>query len=68
MIDEPIRMLRHDPDDARGCIACPLFHGVPRDGGCLALAGTHVCQDCGMVWRPANVPTVGVRFLPGHED
>lgn len=26
---------------------------------------THACQACGMVWRPAKVPTVGVRFLPG---
>lgn len=27
---------------------------------------THVCQDCGMTWRPALVATVGVQFLPGH--
>lgn len=26
---------------------------------------THACQKCGLVWRPAIVPTVGVRFLPG---
>jgi rubredoxin len=26
---------------------------------------THACQYCGMVWRPAVVNTVGVRFLPG---
>jgi predicted DNA-binding transcriptional regulator AlpA/rubredoxin len=29
---------------------------------------THACQHCGMVWRPAIVPTVGVRFLPGFRD
>lgn len=29
---------------------------------------THACQSCGMVWRPALVPTVGVRFLPGFKD
>jgi predicted RNA-binding Zn-ribbon protein involved in translation (DUF1610 family) len=29
---------------------------------------THACQDCGMVWRPALVPTVGVLFLPGFKD
>lgn len=29
--------IAHDPDDPRGCIECPLFHGVPRDGGCRAL-------------------------------
>lgn len=27
---------------------------------------THACQSCGMVWRPAVCPTVGVRFLPGY--
>lgn len=29
---------------------------------------THACQDCGMAWRPAAVPTVGVRFLPGFKN
>lgn len=29
---------------------------------------THACQHCGMVWRPALVPTVGVQFLPGFKD
>lgn len=29
---------------------------------------THACQTCGMVWRPAIVPTVGVRFLPGFKN
>lgn len=29
---------------------------------------THACQKCGNVWRPAIVPTVGVRFLPGFHD
>lgn len=29
---------------------------------------THACQECGMVWRPAVVPTVGVQFLPGFRD
>jgi hypothetical protein len=29
---------------------------------------THACQACGMVWRPAIVPTVGVQFLPGFKD
>lgn len=26
---------------------------------------THACQECGVLWAPAVVPTVGVRFLPG---
>lgn len=29
---------------------------------------THACQHCGMCWRPAIVPTVGVKFLPGFRD
>lgn len=29
---------------------------------------THACQSCGMVWRPALVPTVGVQFLPGFKN
>jgi hypothetical protein len=26
---------------------------------------THACQNCGLLWAPAVIPTVGVRFLPG---
>ncbi len=29
---------------------------------------THACQHCGNTWRPAVVPTSGVRFLPGFRD
>lgn len=29
---------------------------------------THSCQHCGMTWRPAVVPTVGVQFLPGFKN
>lgn len=29
---------------------------------------THACQFCGMCWRPAVPPTVGVQFLPGFQD
>jgi hypothetical protein len=29
---------------------------------------THACQGCGMVWRPAIRPTIGVRFLPGFKN
>jgi rubredoxin len=29
---------------------------------------THCCQSCGLTWRPAIVPTVGVQFLPGFKD
>jgi hypothetical protein len=29
---------------------------------------THACQSCGMVWRPAIGPTVGVQWLPGFKN
>lgn len=29
---------------------------------------SHACQFCGLVWRPALVHTVGVRFLPGFKN
>jgi predicted RNA-binding Zn-ribbon protein involved in translation (DUF1610 family) len=29
---------------------------------------THACQHCGHVWRPAIVPTCGVKFLPGFKN
>lgn len=29
---------------------------------------THACQFCGLVWRPAKIETVGVRFLPGYKS
>jgi|ERR1043166_5979574 hypothetical protein len=29
---------------------------------------THVCQHCGLTWRPAIGPTVGVQFLPGFKN
>lgn len=29
---------------------------------------THACQHCGIVWRPAIEPTVGVQFLPGFKN
>lgn len=29
---------------------------------------THACQHCGIVWRPAIVSTIGVRFLPGFKN
>lgn len=29
---------------------------------------THACQTCGVVWRPAVEPTVGVQFLPSFKN
>lgn len=60
MADEPIPMLLW-------CPACSARH---IDEGKFATKRhhTHACQSCGMVWRPALVPTVGVQFLPGFKN
>ena len=49
---------------------CPLCHARHVDAGEFVTKPhhTHACQACGMVWRPAVVPTVGVQFLPGFKD
>lgn len=49
---------------------CPKCGELHLDEGEFAVKvhHTHACQICGMVWRPAVVPTVGVRFLPGFKN
>lgn len=51
-------------------LKCPECGKRHIDKGHFAkhLHHTHACQFCGHEWRPAIVPTVGVRFLPGHKD
>lgn len=50
-----------------GCPGCGELH---IDEGEFATKPhhTHACQNCGAVWRPAVVCTVGVRFLPGFKN
>ncbi len=51
---------------------CPLCHFKHVDVGEFAtrVHHTHACQGpgCGLVWRPALVPTVGVEYLPGFKN
>lgn len=49
---------------------CPECHELHEDVGEWATRPhhTHSCQACGLTWRPAVVPTVGVRFLPGFRN
>lgn len=49
---------------------CPCCGERHVDKGLFAtrVHHTHACQACGMVWRQAVVPTVGVAFLPGFKD
>lgn len=51
-------------------LTCPTCGELHVDEGAFAtkLHHTHACQDCGQVWRPAVVNTVGVRFLPGFKS
>jgi len=51
-------------------LTCPSCGELHIDEGDFATKEhhTHACQGCGMVWRPAVVPTVGVRFLPGFKN
>lgn len=51
-------------------LTCPACGERHLDAGRFATHPhhTHACQACGMVWRPAKVATVGVRFLPGFKD
>ena len=49
---------------------CPMCGERHVDKGEFAtkVHHTHSCQGCGLTWRPAVVPTVGVQFLPGFKD
>lgn len=49
---------------------CPECHQLHEDVGewTTRVHHTHSCQHCGLTWRPAVVPTVGVRFLPGFRN
>ena len=49
---------------------CPICRGRHIDRGEFATKPhhTHACQECGHVWRPAIVATVGVQFLPGFKN
>lgn len=51
-------------------LQCPACGELHIDEGEFATKRhhTHACQACGMVWRPAIVPTVGVQFLPGFKN
>lgn len=51
-------------------LTCPACSGRHIDEGDFAtkVHHTHACQQCGMVWRPAIVATIGVHFLPGFKN
>ncbi len=51
-------------------LPCPECGTLHLDEGEFATKAhhTHSCQECGLTWRPAVPPTVGVRFLPGFRN
>jgi predicted RNA-binding Zn-ribbon protein involved in translation (DUF1610 family) len=51
-------------------LKCPACGELHIDEGEFATKPhhTHACQHCGHTWRPAIVPTTGVRFLPGFKN
>jgi hypothetical protein len=56
----PIPMILHCPE-------CGARHVDVGEFG-TKVHHTHSCQECGLTWRPAVVPTVGVQFLPGFKN
>ena len=56
----PIPMVLHCPECRARHVDVGEFATKPHH--------THACQSCGMVWRPAIGPTVGVQFLPGFKN
>jgi rubredoxin len=57
---EPIPMLLW-------CPGCGARH-IDKGEFATKVHHTHACQTCGMVWRPAIVPTCGVQYLPGYKN
>lgn len=57
---EPIPMVLHCPE-------CLTRH-VDVGEFATKVHHTHSCQECGLTWRPAVVPMVGVQFLPGFKN
>jgi hypothetical protein len=67
----PIGSLRPSPAPTIPMLLwCPECGERHVDEGEFAtrIHSTHACQNCGHCWRPAIVPTVGVRFLPGFKN
>lgn len=49
---------------------CPMCQTRHIDVGDFATKPhkIHACQGCGFEWKPAQVPTVGVDFLPNSKN
>lgn len=54
----PIPMVLH-------CPKCGTQHVDEDEWATTRVHKTHLCAECGRLFRPANVPTVGVDSIPG---
>jgi len=67
-----LHVKHHDDGSEAHYLPGEVTHHMQLLGGMTRLARakphhTHACQHCGLVWRPAIAPTVGVQFLPGFK-
>ena len=61
---EPLAMILH-------CPACGVQHLDEPDeasGWTNPPHRSHLCQACGYIWRPADIPTTGVATIATHGD
>jgi len=60
----------HPPEPIPMYLTCPKCNERHIDEGEFRTRShaTHACQKCGLCWRPAVAPTVGVWFLPGFKN
>ncbi len=67
---EPVSVDWRDMTPVPMILTCPLCNARHIDEGDFAtkVHRDHACQSCGLPWRPALVPTVGVQFLPGYKN
>lgn len=67
---DPSEAFWQEPQPIPMILTCPCCGKRHLDEGEYATKThhTHACQHCGMCWRPAVVPTVGVQFLPGFKN
>lgn len=55
---EPIEMILHCPTCQRRHVDEEEWRKIPHR--------SHLCDGCGCVWRPADVPTIGVKSITTH--
>lgn len=69
-VAQGMRRALSEPEPIPMFLTCPACGERHIDEGEFATRRhhTHSCQHCGLTWRPAVVPTVGVQFLPGFKS